>query len=198
MRNGDSRVRRHRSITPRAARIWVGAVLSAAGGTVLTVAAAGVLGGGALVTTAFAGGRPLGAAQPLAQPAHVAPAALPAPPPPAPPPPANPVSTSVAPPGRVAAGPPEPPVTVSAPPPPAAPPPPPAAAPPPPPPAVFHSARAPGRAPAVTIPQTGAASDGAPLAGAALLGLGGIILGSSLPRRRPRVPLFDDELPGHW
>ena len=63
MTHGDSRSRRQRPLAPRGVCIGAGAVLSATGGTLLSVAAAAVLGGGALVTTVQAGGRPHAALQ---------------------------------------------------------------------------------------------------------------------------------------
>jgi len=187
MTHGDSHSRRQRPLAPRGVCIGVGAVLSAAGGTLLSVAAAGVLGGGALVTTVLAGGRPNAAVQSVAQPAHVNP------PPPAPAaraaaPASIPPSTGASVTSAVSA----PAAPAPAPPPPAPPPPPQAppvtAAPPPP-----HAARA---ARAVAVPTTGAAAGTEPLAGAALLGAGAVLILGSLRRPAPRRPLaFDDELP---
>ncbi len=199
MTNGARRPRRQRPLAPRGVCIGVGAVLSATGGTLLTVAAAGVLGGGALVTTAFAGGPPHAAVQSVARPAHVA-VPLPAPPAPAAAPAQNPpvVAPAANPPAvggasdhggsgsaRVTASAPAPapaaPITAA--PPPA---PPVTAAPPPP----AHSA-----ARAIAIPVTGAAG-GRRATGTALLGAGALLIAGSL-RRRPRRPPrpFDDEPP---
>jgi len=56
-----------------------------------------------------------------------------------------------------------------------------------------HAARA------LAVPTTGAAAGTEPLAGAALLGAGAVLILGSLRRPAPRRPLpFDDELPAHW